>query len=160
MSHSFLATLHFLIFTIQGYSKALILSNVHSTQCVPYYVYSFIPSKTFIWWCCAISWVISFLMTMRVIVIYITIIKSEIWIISHWIGIDQKTMVWAACIAILYSLILKSIFTIIWYVHTQFIIYIIYNGWNVIGWMFNVFVRGGGSNLTSDTTWVRSFSIV
>ena len=70
-------------------------------------------------WGCAISWVISLLMTVRIIVIYITIIKSEIGIISHRIGFDDKTMVCAAYIAILYLLIFKSIFTIISYVHRQ-----------------------------------------
>ena len=102
-------------------------------------------------WRCAISWVISLLMTVRIIVVYITIIKSEIGIISHRIGFDVKTMVCAAYIAILYLLISKSIFNIISYVHRQ-----LYLG---VGWVAGG-GGGGGGNLTSDTTWIRSLSIV
>ena len=105
----------------------------------------FIQWHVFDIWGCAISWVISLLMTVRIIVIYIIIIKSEIGIISHRIRFDDKTMVCAAYIAILYLLIFKSIFTIISYVHRQ-----LYLGGG----------GGGGRNLTSDTTWIRSLSIV
>ena len=97
--------LHYLIIIIrQTYPKGLYIWNVcraYSVACVP--KINSILSTIFyeIYGTVCFQLHISLLMIMRIFVLHLIIIKSEIWVTSHCLGLGHKTVVCAVCMGLL-----------------------------------------------------------
>ena len=103
-SYSFVCTVHHLIIIIvQTYLKALKLYNIYvfCRVCEQDEAYSLRFPLYNKWGCIFFSLPISLVMIERIYILcLIIIIKSEVWTITHCLGLGHETMVSAVCLSI------------------------------------------------------------